>query len=121
MLILLDNVGKSFGAEVILRGITANVNERDRIGIIGENGRGKTTLLNMLAGLSENDEGRLEIDSNATIGYLRQLDGLTLTNTVYEEMQTVYSDVYAAIDRSNEIDHMLARTGYRCSPPIRPC
>ncbi len=110
MLILLDNVGKSFGAEVILRGVTANVNERDRIGIIGENGRGKTTLLNMLAGISENDEGRLEIDSNATIGYLRQLDGLNLTNTVYSEMQTVYSDVYKAIERCDEIDQKLSES-----------
>ncbi|MBQ5782008.1 MAG: ATP-binding cassette domain-containing protein, partial [Oscillospiraceae bacterium] len=46
MLITLDNVGKSYGIDVIVQGITAVVNENDRIGIIGENGAGKTTLLN---------------------------------------------------------------------------
>ena len=108
MLISLEGVGKNFGAEVILRNITVTVNERDRIGIIGENGRGKTTLLNMLAGVSENDEGELYIYENATVGYLRQMDGLTLTNTVYSEMQTVFRDVFSAIERCDEIDRILA-------------
>ena len=59
MLITLDNVGKSYGIDVIVQGISAVVNENDRIGIIGENGAGKTTLLNMLMGILENDEGEI--------------------------------------------------------------
>ena len=93
MLITLENVGKSCGIDVILQKINAVVNEGDRIGIIGENGAGKTTLLNLLMGVLENDEGEIIFDDNATVGYLRQMDGLNLENTIYQEMQTVYQPV----------------------------
>ena len=68
MLITLENVGKSWGIDVILQKINAVVNEGDRIGIIGENGAGKTTLLNLLMGVLENDEGDIIFDDNATVG-----------------------------------------------------
>ena len=67
MLITLDNVGKSYGIDIIVQGISAVVNENDRIGIIGENGAGKTTLLNMLMGILENDEGEIIVADNVTI------------------------------------------------------
>ena len=50
MLITLQKVGKSFGAERILEGVTATVDRQDRIGIIGENGTGKTTLVRIITG-----------------------------------------------------------------------
>ncbi len=108
MLITLENVGKSWGIDVILKNITAVVNEGDRIGIIGENGRGKTTLLNMLMGHLENDEGNIIFDDNATVGYLKQMDGLTLENTIYREMQTVFATVYDAIKECGEIEKLLS-------------
>lgn len=110
MLITLENVGKSYGVDIILQSINATVNAGDRIGVIGENGRGKTTLLNMLMGVYENDEGTIIFDDNATVGYLKQMDGLDLSNTVYREMQTVYKPVYDAIRRCNEIEKQLAIT-----------
>ncbi len=110
MLITLENVGKSWGIDVILQKINAVVNEGDRIGIIGENGRGKTTLLNMLMGLLENDEGEIIFDDNATVGYLKQMDGLELENTIYREMQTVFNDVYRAIKECADIEKQLAET-----------
>ena len=110
MLITLENVGKSWGIDVILQKINAVVNEGDRIGIIGENGAGKTTLLNLLMGVLENDEGDIIFDDNATVGYLRQMDGLNLENTIYQEMQTVYQPVYDAIQECAEIEKQLAFT-----------
>jgi len=110
MLITLENVGKSYGIEIILQKINAVVNEGDRIGIIGENGAGKTTLLNMLMGMLENDEGDIIFDDNATVGYLRQMDGLNLENNIYREMQTVYQPVYDAIKECAEIEKQLAIT-----------
>ncbi len=108
MLITLENVGKSWGIDVILQKINAVVNEGDRIGIIGENGAGKTTLLNMLMGHLENDEGEIIFDDNATVGYLKQMDGLNLENTIYREMQTVFTPVYDAIKECGEIEKLLA-------------
>ena len=110
MLITLENVGKSWGIDVILQKINAVVNEGDRIGIIGENGAGKTTLLNLLMGVLENDEGDIIFDDNATVGYLRQMDGLNLENTIYQEMQTVYQPVYDAIEECAEIEKQLTFT-----------
>ena len=110
MLITLENVGKSWGIDVILQKINAVVNEGDRIGIIGENGAGKTTLLNLLMGVLENDEGDIIFDDNATVGYLRQMDGLNLENTIYQEMQTVFESVYSAISECAEIEKQLTFT-----------
>ncbi len=110
MLITLENVGKSWGIDVILQKINAVVNEGDRIGIIGENGAGKTTLLNLLMGVLENDEGEIIFDDNATVGYLRQMDGLNLENTIYQEMQTVFQPVYDAINECAEIEKQLTVT-----------
>lgn len=110
MLITLENVGKSWGIDVILQKINAVVNEGDRIGIIGENGAGKTTLLNLLMGVLDNDEGEIIFDDNATVGYLRQMDGLNLENTIYQEMQTVFKPVYDAIAECAEIEKQLAFT-----------
>jgi len=110
MLITLDNVGKSYGIDVIVQGISAVVNENDRIGIIGENGAGKTTLLNMLMGILENDEGEIIFADNVTIGYLKQTDGLNPNNTLYKEMETVYSEVFNAIRDIELIEKQLAVT-----------
>ncbi|MEG2192738.1 MAG: ABC-F family ATP-binding cassette domain-containing protein, partial [Oscillospiraceae bacterium] len=107
MLITLENVGKSYGIDVILQSITAVVNDNDKIGIIGENGAGKTTLLNMLMGNIENDQGNIIFADNVTVGYLKQMDGLCLTNTIYKEMQTVYDDVFKAIDECAKIEEKL--------------
>ncbi len=107
MLITLENVGKSYGIEVIVQEISAVVNENDRIGIIGENGAGKTTLLNMLMGILENDEGDIIIADNVTIGYLKQSDGLNPNNTLYKEMETVYKQVFDAVKEIELIEKML--------------
>ena len=108
MLITLDNVGKSYGIDVIVQGISAVVNENDRIGIIGENGAGKTTLLNMLMGILENDEGDIIVADNVTIGYLKQSDGLNPNNTLYKEMETVFADSFKAIKELEIVEKMLA-------------
>ena len=107
MLITLDNVGKSYGIDVIVQGISAVVNENDRIGIIGENGAGKTTLLNMLMGILENDEGDIIVADNVTIGYLKQTDGLNPNNTLYKEMETVFAESFKAIKELELVEKML--------------
>ncbi len=67
------NVTKSYGAEVVLDGVSLVVPPRARIGVIGPNGAGKTTLLRVLAGLDEPDEGRVERrPGSLTVGYLPQ-------------------------------------------------
>ena len=68
----LHNVGKSYGAAVVLRGVNASLQPGARIGIVGPNGSGKTTLLRMIAGHVEPDEGSIRLGSTVQIGWYGQ-------------------------------------------------
>ncbi len=107
MILTLENVGKNYGVDVIIQEVSAIINSGDRIGVIGENGAGKTTLLNVILGLLDNDEGRIIFNDNVTVGYLKQMEKLNPNNTVYTEMQTVYSDVFDAIEKMKNIEGIL--------------
>jgi len=137
--ITLENIGKSFGSDLIFRGVNARVEDRDRIGLVGINGAGKTTLLNIITGDLEPDEGTVTRGSSLSIGYQRQNAGLQKGNTILEEMRSVFADVYAMEeelqalreemsknpkapgleDRYKEVeDAFLARDGYQVQVKI---
>ena len=59
MLIHLEKLGKSFGEKLVLRDVTASVEREDRIGIVGQNGAGKTTVFNMLTGVYTPNDGSI--------------------------------------------------------------
>src|SRR5215472_8093188 len=84
-------LGKSFGAERIFSEITFQIDEHDRIGLVGPNGTGKSTLLHMLAGREEPDEGNIAIARHTRVGYLTQVTDFQPQNTLREEMLTVFS------------------------------
>ena len=77
MLVSLQDVGVSFGAVPILEGITAEIQENSRIGLIGANGAGKSTLLNTICGIQEYETGEINRKSGLNIGYLKQNSGLS--------------------------------------------
>ena len=139
MQITLDHVGKSFGSDLIFQDVTAKIEDRDRIGLVGINGAGKTTLLNIIAGSLEPDQGTVARGSGLTIGYQRQNAGLRKGNSILEEMRSVFADVYelearmqqtaeemsrdpenpALADRYKELeDRFLARDGYQVQVKI---
>src|SRR6266487_1724073 len=86
-------VGKSFGAERIFEGVNFQIDEHDRIGLVGSNGAGKSTLLNLLAGREEPDEGTIAVARNMRIGYLTQNIDFQLENSLREEMLIVFAEV----------------------------
>jgi ATPase subunit of ABC transporter with duplicated ATPase domains len=84
--VTLDNVTKSIGPTVVLAGVSLVVSERSRIGVVGPNGVGKSTLLQVLAGLAEPDAGRvLRSPPSLCVGYLPQE-----TDVMGEETLLVY-------------------------------
>ena len=110
MQVSLHDVTKNFGSEVIFSGVTAKIEDHDRIGLIGPNGTGKTTLLRVICGELEPDDGPGEIarGSDLSIGYQKQNCGLTFEGTIWQEMQSVFADVYALERRMKELQGQMA-------------
>lgn len=110
MQVSLHDVTKSFGSEVIFSGVTAKIEDHDRIGLVGPNGTGKTTLLRVICGELEPDDGPGDIarGSDLSIGYQKQNCGLTFEGTIWQEMQSVFADVYALERRMKELQGQMA-------------
>ena len=84
------NIKKSYGIQDVLKDVTLSVNEGDKVGIIGPNGEGKSTLFKILSKNIIPDDGDMFIDKNKTIGYLSQHLSLQSDNTIYEEVSSVF-------------------------------
>lgn len=93
MLLSFENIYKYFGDKNVLSSVSATVENNDRIGIIGRNGTGKTTLLNIICKELSFDDGTLNIGRKTSIGYLKQNSGLESDSTIYEEMKKIFSDL----------------------------
>jgi len=110
-LITTENLGLSFGAFDLFLGITVHVPNDGKIGLIGPNGIGKTSLVRILAGLDQPTAGRVYLARGRRIGYLRQeaVDAFAdRTNTVYEEMLTAFEDLRAQQARLNELEARMS-------------
>ena len=97
MIILQANqLAHSFGADDLFEDVSVLLHAKERVGLVGPNGVGKTTLLLILAGLLEPTGGSVKRADDLTLGYLRQEAVLTFAgqdNTVYEEMLSVFADL----------------------------
>ncbi|MCX6369302.1 MAG: ABC-F family ATP-binding cassette domain-containing protein [Armatimonadetes bacterium] len=89
-----EKIYKSFGPQDVLKDITLQLGDRDRIGVVGLNGQGKSTLIKILAGLEEPDKGVVH-RHGSTVGYLNQESQCRLGVTVGEEMRSVFPDMDA--------------------------
>ncbi|MGE6369686.1 ABC-F family ATP-binding cassette domain-containing protein [Planococcus kocurii] len=85
-----NQVHKSFGAEEILSGVKLEVQHRDRVALVGRNGAGKSTLLKIIAGEISYDSGDISMPKDLTIGYLEQQTNLESDATVWDEMMTIF-------------------------------
>ena len=77
MLLSAQNISHAFGADDLFSELTVRLEEKERVGLVGPNGVGKTTLLLILAGLFEPDEGEIHRQKEMSLGYLRQEAVLT--------------------------------------------
>lgn len=93
-LLNIEHVSKIFGTKVIFDDVSFGIHEGDKIGIIGINGTGKTTLLNLIAGTEEPDEGKIVRQNGLRLAYLTQ-------TPVYEAEDTILSYVLRGIDETD--------------------
>ncbi|MBW6408634.1 ABC-F family ATP-binding cassette domain-containing protein [Clostridium weizhouense] len=87
------DISKSYGINDILKDVTFSVNEGDKVGIIGSNGEGKSTLFKILSKEILQDSGEIFIDKNKSLGYLSQHLDLSSDNSIYDEMLKVFDDL----------------------------
>ncbi|MFG3349153.1 ABC-F family ATP-binding cassette domain-containing protein [Streptomyces sp. NPDC048018] len=91
-LVNVESVSKVYGTRALLDGVSLGVSEGDRIGVVGRNGDGKTTLVRMLAKLEEADTGRITHSGGLRLGVLTQHDSLDPKATVRHEVIGVMAD-----------------------------
>lgn len=108
MLAALDHITRYFGDTLIFDNVTASIEDGDRIGLIGANGIGKSTLLNVLCGQLAPDEGSVSVTNGVHIGFLRQNSGLSRENTVYEEMRSVFRELLEMEERLALLERQIA-------------
>lgn len=85
-----NDVKLSYGVDVILKTVTMNINEGDKVALIGANGAGKSTLFKILTREIKEDSGEVYIDKSKTLGYLSQNMNLDTQKTIYEEALSVF-------------------------------
>jgi ATP-binding cassette subfamily F protein 3 len=112
-MISVDAVSVEFSGTVLFSNITFNINENDRIALMGKNGAGKSTLLKILAGVNKPTRGKISAPKDAIIAYLPQ-HLLTEDNaTVFEEASKAFSKIHDMKQRMDELNHQLeTRTDY---------
>ncbi len=112
MLISLSNIHKYFNGEPLLKQVCLTIEDRDRIGLVGVNGCGKTTLLRILTGQELPDrfveeDGQRSAASKLSIGYLAQTAALDSQATVLEEMQSVFASLLDVGQQLRELERQM--------------
>lgn len=103
-----QHIAKSFGVNAVLRDVSLTVQQGDRIGLVGVNGCGKSTLMRILAGLDAQDGGEISLVRGLRVGYLAQQNMVTSGETVWDELQKVYEQVFAMEKKLRELEDEMA-------------
>lgn len=132
-LLIVENVTHGFGARRILEDASFRLLKGEHIGLIGANGEGKSTFLNIITGALAPDEGKVEWSRRATVGYLDQSTSLRKGMTIreilreafqgmfdleqemlalYEDMATAETGLEEMMEDAGEIQHMLEHSGF---------
>ncbi|KRF64682.1 multidrug ABC transporter ATP-binding protein [Bacillus sp. Soil768D1] len=105
ILLQINQLSKYYGAELILSNMKLEVQNKDRIALVGRNGAGKSTLLKIIAGQLSHDGGEIIKPKGVTIGYMAQDTGLESELSIWNEMLTVFKDL---IEQEKELRRLEA-------------
>ena len=109
MLIQLNNVTKNFVVNEIFSNVKMEINDKDRVAIVGRNGAGKSTLLKIISGELSFDSGERTVSKNTTIGYLSQEFIVREDLSIYEEMITCFDEIIS-------LEASLEKLSYELTP-----
>ncbi len=108
MLLQVSGIGKSYGIRSVLTNITLQIEDRERIGLVGVNGAGKSTLLQIIAGELSYDSGELFKAKETKIGYLRQNSGLHTDKSIWNELLDVFQPLLQTERELRELEAQMA-------------
>jgi ATP-binding cassette subfamily F protein 3 len=108
-MIVVDNLSKNFGKQSLFDNISFKVNRRERVGVVGRNGHGKTTLVRMIAGLEEADSGSISMPRNYRIGYVEQHLDFKAKTVLDEAARGLAADARSELWR---VEKVLAGLGF---------
>ncbi len=103
-----NNLNKSFGIDSVLENVNFTVNECDKVGIIGVNGTGKTTLFKIISGIYGYDSGDIYTSKDCEIGYLEQNTNFHSENTILEEVLEVFKYVIDMEKYLRDLEHKIS-------------
>ncbi|MBW2369363.1 MAG: ABC-F family ATP-binding cassette domain-containing protein, partial [Deltaproteobacteria bacterium] len=115
-MINIENVSKSFGGQKLLAGVSFQLGSRERVGVVGRNGHGKTTLFRMILGESESDKGAIHIPRHYQISHVSQQLRFT-RKTILEEGMTGLPEADAS--HQWKVEKILAGLGFSASDMSR--
>lgn len=113
-----NNLYKSFGIDYILENICFTVNEGDKVGIIGVNGTGKTTLMKIISGDYGYDQGDIYTSKDCEIGYLEQNTNFYSNNTILEEVLEVFKHLIDMENYLRELEIKISEEGSKSNSSI---
>lgn len=109
----IHNLSVSFGGTYLFEEVTFRLGAGDRVGLVGKNGAGKSTMLKILAGDTKPDSGTIATEKEVKIGFLRQDIDFEQGRTVLEEAYEAFTEIKQVEKKLDEINHQLAsRTDY---------
>src|SRR5436305_7094064 len=107
-MIQLTGAGNRYGPKILFENVDWLVTPNDRVGIVGANGTGKSSMLKVLAGFEGLDSGSISTQKGVSIGYLPQ-EGLSLSGrTVFAECMTVFADLRALEEEQEALTHRMS-------------
>ena len=107
MILSVNNISKAFGEEVVLDGVSFQLNEHDKVALIGRNGAGKTTLLRIVLGELAPDSGDVIMEKGLTVGYLSQHQDMEGDRGIYDTVIDVKKDLLWVEARLREVEERM--------------
>ncbi|MBP3040180.1 ABC-F family ATP-binding cassette domain-containing protein [Bacillaceae bacterium Marseille-Q3522] len=108
ILLQVTQLGKNFGADVILSNIKMEIQTNDRVALVGRNGAGKSTFLKILAGQIAYDSGDIIQPKNISIGYLAQNTGLESERSIWDEMLSIFEPLLNLEAKLRSLEQQMA-------------
>ena len=118
MLIQLNNVTKNFVVNEVFSNVKMEINDKDRVAIVGRNGAGKSTLLKIISGEIDFDNGERTVSKDTTIGYLSQEFIVREDLSIYEEMITCFNEIIELEKELEKISYELTSKNIESNPGL---